>query len=420
MRGVLLSVVGFLAASLYAAVPPLAGDGVTDDTAAIQARLDAGLSCVYLPPPKDHYVISKALVIGSRQELRLDARTRIRLAPKSDCPMLVNRHVAEGDSFVSVTGGIWDYDNLNQSPNPHQGKFLTPPREIPRPAKFDPAFHLGVIIRLDNVRELTVRGVTLRNPTTYGLQLTRASYFSVGDVVFDYTTWNPIPLNMDGVHLDGGCHHGRISNLRGTCYDDLVALNANDGICSAYEGPIEDVDVDGIYAGYCHSAVRILSNGAPVRRINIRNIHGGFFRYGVGITHYFKERPNGVFDDICIRDCHMSRVRPPKEYPVAWEAREWPLVYVSNRSDVGTLRVENVTREESVDRRPPTVCVDPQASVRHLTVRDCHVVNRCAEPLAFLCLPGKVGELVCEGTVLESAPGAGPCVMRDDRVPFRR
>ena len=37
------------------------GDGVTDDTAAIQSLLDEGRSCVYLPPPKDHYVISKTL-----------------------------------------------------------------------------------------------------------------------------------------------------------------------------------------------------------------------------------------------------------------------------------------------------------------------------------------------------------------------
>ena len=51
------------AASTVAAVvkaaelPPLHGDGVTDDTAAIQARLDTGASMVYLPPPAKNYLI---------------------------------------------------------------------------------------------------------------------------------------------------------------------------------------------------------------------------------------------------------------------------------------------------------------------------------------------------------------------------
>lgn len=64
----------------------LCGDGVHDDTAAIQARLDSGTNCVYLPPPVREYLISRPLRIGSDQELRLDRLTRIRLAPKSPKP----------------------------------------------------------------------------------------------------------------------------------------------------------------------------------------------------------------------------------------------------------------------------------------------------------------------------------------------
>ena len=62
-------------------LPPLVGDGVADDTAAIQARLDSGAPCVYLPPPKRHYRISKTLRIGSGTELRLDRFSVVRLAP---------------------------------------------------------------------------------------------------------------------------------------------------------------------------------------------------------------------------------------------------------------------------------------------------------------------------------------------------
>ena len=65
---------------------------------------------------------------------------------------------------------------------------------------------------------------------------------------------------MDGVHLNGNCSFGKMTNLQGTCYDDLVALNAEEGTV----GPITNIDIDGIYAEDCHSAVRLLTVTQPV------------------------------------------------------------------------------------------------------------------------------------------------------------
>ena len=265
--------------------PPLVGDGVVDDTAAIQARLDSGMSCVYLPPPAKCYLISKTLKIGSNQELRLDRFSTVKLAPKSDCPMVENRGYKDGaDKRVALTGGIWDMANLDQSPNPAQYRCLKPPRPSPLPKHYEYGFFLGIAIRFANVEGITVRGLTVRNPTMYGMAFCKTSYFYIDDISFDYTTWNPLRLNLDGVHFDGHCHHGKISNLRGTCYDDLVARNANDVQCAQEEGPISDVDIDGIYAEYCHSAVRLLSAGADLKRVTIRNVHGNFYTYAVGTS----------------------------------------------------------------------------------------------------------------------------------------
>ena len=47
-RWMLAAVCAVCGVAFGAELPPLAGDGVADDTAAIQARLDEGLSCVYL------------------------------------------------------------------------------------------------------------------------------------------------------------------------------------------------------------------------------------------------------------------------------------------------------------------------------------------------------------------------------------
>ena len=384
-----------LASGGVAALPPLAGDGVADDTAAIQALLDSGTSCVYLPPPAKCYLISKTLKIGSDQELRLDRYSVIRLAPRSDCPMIENRgYVGGSDKRIAITGGIWDMANLDQSPNPQQYGRLKPPKPSPMPPQHENDFFFGMAMRFSNVEGMSVRGVTVRNPTSYGMAFCKTSYFLVDDVSFDYTTWNPIPLNLDGVHFDGHCHHGKISNLRGTCFDDLVALNANDGQCAQEQGPITDVDIDGVYADYCHSAVRLLSTGAELKRVTIRNVHGNFYTYAVGLTHFFPKRPRGVFDDIVISDVFSAKVFSPEGIGVN-SRTNFPTIWVQGPVDVGNLAIRNLSRDE---RNLPvaTIRVDKEAVVRHLTVRDCKMVNRLDRPIHFFDFKGKVEKLTAE------------------------
>ena len=393
-----------LAGRLVAALPPLAGDGVTDDTAAIQARLDSGMSCVYLPPPAKCYLISKTLKISSYQELRLDRFSVVRLAPKSNCPMVENRgYVGGSDRRIAITGGVWDMANLDQSPNPQQYRRLNPPKPSPMPERHENGFFFGMAMRFSNVEGMTVRGVTVRNPTSYGIAFCKTSYFLVDDVTFDYTTWNPIPLNLDGVHFDGHCHHGKISNLRGTCFDDLVALNANDGQCAQEEGAITDVDIDGVYADYCHSAVRMLSTGAELKRVTVRNVHGNFYTYAVGLTHFFPKRPRGCFDDIVISDVFAAKVYSPEGIGVN-SRTNYPPIWVQGPVDVGSLTIRNLSRDE---RNIPvaSIRVDKAATIGRLTVRDCKVINRMEKPLAFFDVRGKVSTSTVENNAFISAPG---------------
>ena len=398
-----------LAGRLMAALPPLAGDGVTDDTVAIQARLDSGTSCVYLPPPAKCYLISKTLKIGSDQELRLDRFSVIRLAPKSNCPMIENRgYVGGSDRRIALTGGIWDMANVDQSPNPQQYGRLNPPRPSPMPKCHENGFFFGMAMRFSNVEGMTVRGVTVRNPTSYGIAFCKTSYFLVDDVTFDYTTWNPIPLNLDGVHFDGHCHHGKISNLRGTCFDDLVALNANDGQCAQEEGPITDVDIDGVYADYCHSAGRRLSTGAELKRVTVRNVHGNFYTYAVGLTHFFPKRPRGCFDDICfdnivISDVFAAKVFSPEGIGVN-SRTNYPPIWVQGPVDVGSLTIRNLSRDER-NIPVPSIRVDKAATIGRLTVRDCKVINRMEKPLAFFDVRGKVSTSTVENNAFISSPG---------------
>lgn len=401
---------------VLAALPLLFGDGAHDDTAAIQARLDAGGACVYLPPPRREYLISSTLRIGSNQELRLDRFSRIRLAKGSDCPMLENRNPESGDRSIAVIGGIWDMNNLEQRHNvtavrwmqPEQRKeWLNEEREAlqcrtARLKKFDPAFFTGACIRLHSVDDLTISGVTVRNPTTYGIQLGRVHFFKVDDITFDYTWANPAKANMDGVHLDGGCSNGRISNLRGICFDDMVALNATDGAFCRYQGPITDIDIDGIYCDYCHSAVRLLSRSPShsIRRITIRNVHGRYYSYGIGLTYFHRDvKERGVMDGISISDCSLSRAEPPAD---TWQFTRFGALEIENGLDIGDLAVERLIREESLCPDIPTIRILDDVKIDRLVIRDCVQKNRTGIPMTFLRRRGKVGRLIHENTRLSS------------------
>ena len=337
-----------LAASAAAVLQVLAmpvGDGVADDTAEIQKMLDAkGL--ISLEAPGACYRISRSLRIGSDTELRLASDARVLLAPGSDCPLLVNADITNGNARITVWGGIWDMDNTRQAPNPGWAHLATPPqpqrRCNPR-GDYEPTRYRGNAFYFENVQGLRFGGASIRNPVTYAFQMCRVCDFTVDGVTFDFTTENPIKGNMDGIHLDGGCHRGRIANIRGTCWDDMVAINADDGICAAHKEEISDVVIENLHSDYCHSAVRLLSAPHPVRRIRIRNVTGRFYQYAVGFTHYFPERPQGVIEDITIEHVRVCKVPPPDGIPGFQPDGGLPTIFFDARLTCNRVTFDDVT-----------------------------------------------------------------------------
>lgn len=283
----------------------LYGDGVHDDAPAIQAMLDSGTCVVALPPPEAHYCIGSTLVIHSGQTLTLHPTARIQLMPGSDCLMLRNAREDAPDHDISVLGGIWDYNNLHQTSNPFLDGSLN---HLPSHRDGNPdtilRYHeeyMGVCMRFWGVTRLNVRNMTFKDPITYCLQIGDATYFTVENIQFDMNHGNPHPINMDGVHLDGGCRFGSIRNVKGTCYDDIVALNADD----SHDGPIEDIEIDGIFGEHSLRGVRLQSTKSPVRRISIANIFGTFYQNCLGLTYFYKRSGGrGEFDHITVRNVY--------------------------------------------------------------------------------------------------------------------
>lgn len=372
----------------------LFGDGIHDDTDGIQALLDSGSSEVVLLAPESAYLISKALKIHSGQTLRMAPTTRIILADDANCAMIENDCFSSFSENICIDGGIWDMNNTEQEPNPYHfpgkdGKTMYDRLGFCREKHGNGAFstlsafpdvYTGFCMRFCRVRNFTLKNLTFRNPVTYGVQLGFVENFTVRDITFDYNSCNPKFWNMDGVHIEGGCKNGVVSNLKGACHDDLVAITADDSLY----GPIENIVVDGIFAEQCHSAVRLLSHGIPVKNIQIRNVFGSYYTYCIGITKYHggpEER--GVMQNISIENICAASSEGTKDV----KGGRYPFIWIQSGVDVDGLRVENVFREEKT-YPTPLFRLDQSATVRRLILKNITQKNLLDPPAAFIELSG--------------------------------
>ncbi len=379
-------------------IHPLYGDGIHDDTAAIQERIDAGLCELALPAPAVRYLISKPLTLPSHFRLTLPRYAEIRLADGSNCPMLTNRPIREyaerlpaelspicrqlwyfvneyapevASCQIEVTGGIWDFNNQNQIPNPEQ-------RLAGAPYGYtgDGMFFFGV-------KGLRMADMTLKDPVHYGVVFDRVSYFTVENIVFDYNYGNPNPGNMDGFHCNGNCHFGVFRNLKGACYDDLVALNAHEGS----KGPITNIQIDGIFAEGCHSAVRLLTVEDEVRNIHISNVYGTYFQYCIGLSKHYQGAETGIYAGITLEHIYASKA---ERLPVFEKDGSYvfPLIWV-DKVRVDTLVISDLSRDEFVEP-VETIHISHGAKVRRLWLDKLVTRNHTGRDMPLLVNHGTV------------------------------
>lgn len=383
----------------------LYGDGIHDDTPAIQELIDSGVCEVILPAPKKNYLITAPLELPSNFCLVLPRYAEIRLADNANCVMVHNKMVRDPgrrlpaaayeshvqqhiwgyvDDYspdapcinIELRGGIWNCNNLNQHINPERAT-EHPVREF---------YGCGMLFY--NVKNFCMRSLTIKDPSQYGVTLDTISYFTVEDITFDFNKGNPYPVNMDGIHLDGNCHYGMIRNLKGTCYDDLVALNAHEGSC----GPITNIEIDGLYAEECHSAVRLLRVNEPVSNIHISNVFGTYYQYCIGVTKYYPGETTGCFDALSFDHIYAAKAMPVRkgdfQHPPKIE-NSYPLIYIQENTVVNSLTIASLHRREKTLPRD-TVYVGQNTTVRRLIMDDITTDNETGLPMPLLRNKGKI------------------------------
>ena len=356
----------------------LYGDGIHDDTLALQELIDSSKGGLSLAMPEVSYLISKPLELPGNFKLTLPRFAEIKLMPKSDCLMLTNKQSDEPLKNIEVEGGIWNYNNLEQSPNPWLG--LEEKSENPD--------YSGFAVYFYNVVGLRISSLTMKDVITFAITLDKVSYFTVDNIVFDFNYGNPLATNMDGIHLEGNCHFGHITNLKGACYDDLVALNADEGS----QGPITNITVDGIYSEDCHSAVRLLSANYPVKNVHITNVYGTYFQYCIGITRFYEAKDRGCFDGITLDNIYASKAVRLPVYNKQVHNYVYPLIHIEDGLNIKALKISNLHRVEynvPVD----TIRVAPNTTIEQLVLDNITTENHTDSEMPFFTKCGEVKNL---------------------------
>lgn len=377
-------------------VMKLYGDGEHDDTAGIQAGLDLRGEVVI---PEGKYCISNSLVVGDDTALILSFGAEIFLADGACCFMLKNEGCGKEKTNrrITVEGGIWNGNNRAQKRGKiHQGK----------------PYFMGPVMRFENVEDLNIRNLTVKDPESYAMQITGADRFTVENISFDFNMLRP---NMDGVHIQGRARNGFIRNIKGATNDDLVALNCDDAYddgnnLGVKQGIIENISIDGLYADNGYTAVRLLSCGSPMKNVSVRNIFGTYRFYGISFTHHnIVPGAPSLFDGISIENVFCSkhpqqpdadrRFIDSVDIPYGKGTHEKsikfnPVIWFAEGIRCGNVSISGVYRNEEADTEAPTIQIDRNVVIEHLVLNDIHQkFTRCPE-IPLIKNAGEVKEML--------------------------
>lgn len=314
----------------------------------------------------------------SGAEIHADKNFTIKLADGANCELIktpgvefywdstdVNSNIV---SNIMVSGGIWDGNEANQI----------------RSASFT-----GHHLRFADVNNLYFGNLTIKNPTAFGFQAGNLNKFKIENIYLDFNKNRP---NQDGIHLNGGCFDGYIYNIYGLTNDDLVALNAADGLeYQLRKGDIKRVKVDKISSsGYGFRAVRLLTDEIQiVDEISISDIFGGYSKDAILLSSY--RGFSAKFGRINISNVFCSSIG-------------LDLIKVKEGAqpcEIDSLLISNVNYKYFAGNTPKLL--NTEGFIKNLTISNVHIDNTDIDLLGLTVIDyfgdGRVGVLILNNII---------------------
>ncbi len=341
----------------------LYGDGIHSDTQAIQEMLDKqGIVTIDRPGT---YLIDKTLIIRSNTRFILSPGAKLLAAPMSRCALIENERFRGGgrDENIELVGGIYD-GNCDEMGLDAEYEAIHRLDEPYNPDKFK-----GKLIRFAHVDRISLSGMTVRNPVSYGIQIADAYGFVVRDIFFDYN-WHF--GTMDGVHINGPSFDGVIENLCGTTNDDLVALTTYDEPHAEVSlGNIENVYIHNITARNGYSGIRLLSGeDCDLRSVHIDGVYGDYRHNGIIISNHNSRPGRTWFDNIVIEHVYARKSYTPLgdgcfRY---WEgsADKNAIICFGHMAKCGSVTIRDVIRHEKQSTEGALIEIAKTASIERL------------------------------------------------------
>lgn len=249
------------------------GNGIADETKAFLAALNSEEPEISIP--EGEYLIFDTLYIPSNKTIIADKNALIKCADecfqKETSFLLCNKDKENGNQNITIRGGIWDGNNINNMCTTYCTGAQT-----------------GVLLDFINVDGLEISDVVLQNSERFHIRINQVTHFTFTNIYFNDTQLRPC---NDGINMGGFCEFGTIKGIRARCgatNDDLIAMNADDTPLYCMNrgrkiGFIRNITIEDVYAENVYTAVRMLSVTSEISNITIKNLHCGIREYGLNL-----------------------------------------------------------------------------------------------------------------------------------------